>query len=337
MKAETRKVLPREAPPARVWTSLDLLKWTTGYFQKNGVASPRLEAELLLAEVLDCPRIRLYADFEKPVPAEKLARYREYVQRRGEAREPLQYILGHAQFVDLHLKVTPGVLIPRPETEILALWAVARAKGEGVAPASVPAGTPALPPAGTPALRGVRVLDLCTGSGCLALFIASKVAHAEVIATDIAAVALAVAQENARALGLAERVAFRQGDLFAALRPEEQASFDVVVANPPYVDPGCAGTLAPEVREHEPREALFAAEGGFAVVRRILENVGAWLRPGGWLGLELGLGQAEESARAARAAGVFRSVAIGADGARLPRYLHAQRDLTCAGVPGTCS
>jgi len=373
MQAEIKKAPPPEPARARIWTSLDLIKWTTGYFQKKGVASARLEAELLLADVLNCSRIRLYADFEKPVPAEKLARYRECVKRRGEAREPLQYILGHAQFVDLRLKVTPAVLIPRPETEILALWAVERLasagpqlEGEGkgrvgegesggpeeeergakcesgppalAAPASIPAGTPA-PPIQNPKskIQNVRVLDLCTGSGCVALFIASKVAHADIVATDISASALAIAEENARALNLVERVAFRLGDLFGALRPEEKESFDVVVANPPYVDPAAAGTLAPEVREHEPREALFAAEGGLALVRRILSEVGAWLRPGGWLGLELGLGQAAEATQAAQAAGVFQSVASCEDGARLPRYLYAQRDLTWRGKKGTRS
>ena len=156
MQAPIQRMSVPTPPASRVWTSLDLIKWTTGYFQKKGLEHARLEAELLLAEVLGCARIRLYVDFEKPVPADKLAQYREYVKRRGESREPLQYIVGHAQFMDLQLKVTPAVLIPRPETEVLALWAVERAK-ECAARLEPGAQTPA-----------VRVLDMCTGSGCLA-------------------------------------------------------------------------------------------------------------------------------------------------------------------------
>ena len=348
MQAGTRKPPSPEPPPPRVWTSLDLIKWTAGYFLKKGLASPRLEAELLLAEVLNCPRIKLYADFERPVPAEKLAKYREFVKRRGDLREPSQYILGYAQFIDLRLKVTPAVLIPRPETEILALWAVERLLTAG--PQARSTAFQAVEVHGQDAcgtegesggreessqpgqienrkskIENPRVLDLGTGSGCLALYIASKVAHAAVIATDISPAALAVAEENARALNLAQRVAFRQGSLFGALRPEEQASFDLLVANPPYVDPAEAATLAPEVREHEPREALYAAGGGLDVVRAIVAEAAAWLRPGGWLGMELGLGQAENVRQLAQARGVFQSVEIAADGAKLPRYLHAQR------------
>jgi len=328
MQAGTQKLPPSGPPSPRVWTSLDLIKWTTGYFLRKGLASPRLEAELLLAEVLGCPRIRLYADFERPIPADKLAKYREFVKRRGDLREPLQYLLGHAQFIDLRLKVTPAVLIPRPETEMLALWAVERLSRieDPSPPAAQDSATPGAEPIENrkSKIENPRVLDLCTGSGCLALYIASKIAHADVLATDISAAALVLAQENASALNLAQRVAFRQGDLFGALRTEEKASFDLVVANPPYVDPAAAGTLAPEVREHEPREALYAAEGGLAVVEAILAGIGAWLRPGGWLAMELGLGQAEQVRQLAQASGVFQSVGIGEDGAKLPRYLHAQ-------------
>lgn len=330
MPAQPRKPPPPEPQPQRVRTSLDLIKWTANYFQKKGLASPRLEAELLLAEVLNCPRIRLYVDFEKPVPAAKLAQYRKYVTRRAEAREPLQYILGYTQFLDLRLKVAPAVLIPRPETEILALWAVARLK-ESAPPPVLPDQQAPAPPGAEPAAKrnaeseNLRVLDLCTGSGCLALYLAANCSSAQVFATDISADALAVAEENARTLQLAQRVVFRQGDLFGALRPEEQGNFALVVANPPYIDPAAAATLPPEVGAHEPQEALFAPEGGRAVLRRILAEVGAWLRPGGWLGLELGLGQAEEVLQLARASGVFQSVEIAEDGAKLPRFLHARK------------
>lgn len=334
MHAKIQKIPPPEPPAPRVWTSLDLIKWTTSYFDKKGIASPRLEAELLLADVLDCPRIRLYVDFEKAVPPEKLATYREFVKRRAEAREPLQYILGHSQFIDLWLKVSPAVLIPRPETEILALWAVERLK-ERVPPPSPPppppadataqTETPVPPQSSAPLPPSLHALDLCTGSGCLALYMASKVPQASVIATDISAAALALAAENAATLKLAERVVFRQGDLFGALQAEEKGTFDVAVANPPYVDPAVSATLAPEVRDHEPREALYSEGGGLGLVRRILAEAGEWLRPGGWLGMELGQGQADEVRRLAEDAGCYSGVEIREDHAKLLRYVLAQR------------
>jgi len=308
MHARIQDVPAPASPAPRVWTPLDLIKWTTGYFQKKGIASPRLEAELLLADVLDCPRIRLYVDFEKAVPQEKLAQYRDYVRRRGENREPLAYIVGHAQFLDLRLKVGPAVLIPRPETEILALWAVERAKEF------------ALERSGD-----VRVADMCTGSGCLALYIAAKEPRAAVAAADISASALAVAEENARALKLEGRVTFRQGDLFGALPPEEKGTFDLLVANPPYVDPAARETLQAEVRDHEPAEALYAQGGALSIVGRILAEAPAWLKPGGWLGMELGLNQTDGVRRLAQESGGYDSIEITADDAKLPRYLHARR------------
>jgi release factor glutamine methyltransferase len=154
---------------------------------------------------------------------------------------------------------------------------------------------------------------------------ASKAPQASVIATDISAAALALAGENAATLKLTERVVFRQGDLFGALHAEEKGTFDVAVANPPYVDQSASATLAPEVRDHEPREALYAEDGGLSLVRRILAEAGAWLRPGGWLGMELGQGQADEARRLAESAGCYSGVEIREDHAKLPRYVLARR------------
>lgn len=307
MNSKIQKI-PEPAPQQpRVWTSLDLIKWTTDFFKKKGIESARFEAEILLSEVLGCPRIRLYVDFEKPVPQEKLAVFREFVKRRGETREPLQYIAGHTQFIDLKIKVSRAVLIPRPETEELALWAVERAKDiQGDA---------------------LRALDLCTGSGCLALYIASKEPRAQLIATDLSPEALAVAAENAKSLNLDARIAFKAGDLFDALSSEPKNSFDLIVSNPPYIDPATKAGLQPEVRDHEPPQALFADDRGLAVSKRILASAGEWLRPGGALGIEFGVGQAEALRTFATENAALESVEIKEDHAKLPRFILARRKL----------
>lgn len=304
MNGRIEKIPPPADPVPRVWTSLDLIKWTTDYFKKKGIESPRLEAEILLAEVLGCARIRLYVDFEKAVEPEKLARFKEFVKRRAEGREPIQYIVGHCQFIDLKLVVKPGVLIPRPETELLAAWALERAKeviGERV-----------------------RVLDLCAGSGCLGLYLAAKEARAEVVASDISAEALSVAAINALALKVEARVTFVSGDLYAPLSPDLKSSFDILVSNPPYIDPALRSTLQPEVEKHEPVQALFADEAGLAVIRRLINSAAEWLKPGGWLGMEFGAGQAKSVEEIATGAGTFE-IEIRVDDAKIPRMLLAKR------------
>ena len=301
--------VPPPPPPApRVWTSLDLINWTKDFFQKKGVESPRLEAEMLLSAVLGCPRIRLYVDFEKPVPAEKLAQFKDFVKRRAETREPIQYIIGHTDFIDLRLKVNKATLIPRPETEVLALWAVEKSKAvEG---------------------ESVTVVDLCTGSGCLGLFVASKDPRAKVTATDLSAEALALAKENAAALKLEERVAFVHGDLFAALPPELKGTIDVLVANPPYIDPVDRESLQPEVRDHEPAQALFAGDKGLELVKKIISGAPEWLKPGGWLGIELGFGQDALIREFASTISTIDSVGIATDGAKKNRFVHLKRLVT---------
>ncbi len=301
---------PEPTPPApRVWTTLDLINWTKSFFEKKGLEHPRLEAELLLSKALGCARIKLYVDFERPVSAENLAKFRDFVKRRGEKREPMQYIVGNVQFIDLKIKVTPAALIPRPETEILAVWASDRVKelqSKGmVAP---------------------RLFDLCTGSGCIALYVASKNLEAEIVASDISKDALELARENEHALKLGERVKFVEGDLFGALEGLTVAeAFDVIVTNPPYVDENTRAELQIEVRDFEPQGALFAAEGGVAISRRIIANCDTWLKSGGWLGLEFGAGQHKIIEEIATGTGIFDDIQIEKDGGKLPRFLMARK------------
>ena len=303
--SQIQNVPPPQPPQPRVWTSLELINWTKAHFEKKGLESPRLEAELLLAAALGCPRIRLYVDFEKPVPADKLAVFRDYVKRRAETREPLQYILGQTDFIDLKIKVTRAALIPRPETEILALWAVEKAKAV--------------------AGESVTVVDLCTGTGCVALYIALKEPRAKIVATDISADALALARENATAAQLDARVTFAAGDLFAALPPELKGAIDVLVANPPYIDPADRATLQPEVRDHEPATALFAGDKGLEIIHKIIAGASEWLKPGGVLGIEFGFGQDAVIRDAASAIKTMESIEIGSDASKKNRFLYAKR------------
>ena len=247
----------------RSWRLLDILENTSRFFASKGLENARLQAELLLAAVLGVKRLDLYLQFERPLHRSEVDRYREYVRQRLQ-RVPVQYITGVAAFRHLELTVTPAVLIPRPETEVL-----------------VDVALELLP-------EGGRVLDLCCGSGAVALSLAQEAA-AEVVAADVSAAALEVAKANAERCGLAERVEWHCGDLFAPLR--DIAPFDLVAANPPYVRRSDLAQLAPEVRDYEPHLALDGGEDGLAYYRRIAQEAADFIRPGGHLLLEVGDGQ----------------------------------------------
>ena len=255
------------------WTIQRVLDWAVGDFAAKGFARPRFEAEVLLGHVLQVSRLVLYTHFDRPLLPEELAGFREAIRRRR-AGECAAYITGAREFWSMPFKVTPDVLVPRPETETLVDAALACA-----AP-------------------NAAMLDLCCGSGCIAVALAKERPEAQVQASDISEAALAVAQENAETLlGAAGRVRFRQSDLLAGFAPEER--FDIIVTNPPYVRGSEINALAPEVRG-EPRLAL---EGGGAdgldIIRRILQDAGAHLHPNGHLFIELDPQQAHEVAQQA--------------------------------------
>jgi len=245
------------------WTVLKLLRWTADYFAGRGIDSPRLDAELLLADTLGLDRVGLYVNFERPLQADELAVYREKVRRRA-SREPLAYILGRTEFWSLPLKVTLAVLIPRPDTELLVEEALPRLVGEA------------------------RVLDVGTGSGALAIALAHERPGCQVVAIDVSAEALAVAAENACKNNVAERIGFLHADL-AAL---PGGPFDLIVANPPYIPKGDLAALMPEVRDFEPQLALDGGSDGLDAYRALARQVEAILAPGGWLLVEVGIGQA---------------------------------------------
>lgn len=248
---------------AEVWTVLKLLRWTADYFKGHGIDSPRLDAELLLADLLQLDRVGLYLNFERPLQAGELGIFRERVRRRA-GREPLAYILERTEFWSLPLKVTPAVLIPRPDSERLVEEALKRLNGPA------------------------QVLDVGTGSGALAIALAHERPECAVTALDISAAALAVAAENACHNGVATRVAFVEGDL--AELPA--GPFDLVVANPPYIPAGDLAGLMPEVRDFEPRLALDGGIDGLDAYRALTRQAGRLLAEGGWLLVEVGIAQA---------------------------------------------
>ena len=278
-----------------MWTILKLIEWTAGYFAKYGVPNPRLDAELLLSHTLNKKRIALYLSFEQPVVEGDLAIFKGYVQRRAK-REPLQYIIGSQDFCGVTMQVTPAVLIPRPETELLVeetLSLVARRSSLGKR--------------ATNHESRVTILDLCTGSGCIIAALANKLPDAHFTGVDISETALEIARQNTEKWK--DRVELLHGNLFEALSPPPipprrwngfhlrggmgGGAFDVIISNPPYVAESDWPTLQPEIRDHEPKEALIAGEDGLAIIKDITNNAHRFLKPGGQLIIELGDGQAD--------------------------------------------
>ncbi len=274
------------------WTTLSVLDWTTQRFTDAGIAPARLEAQLLLAHVLRCSRVQLYTAFDKPLAEAELAGYRELIKRRL-GGEPVAYLIGEQEFWALPFYVDASVLVPRPDTETVI--EVARAlRPEPAAPC--------------------RVLDLCTGSGAIAISLAKELPGAQVVATEVSAEAAAVARRNAERNAVTERVEVRVGDLFA---PAAGERFDLIVANPPYIASAVIATLAPEVR-HEPPIALDGGPDGLAFYDRICAAAPAHLSPGGAIVLEHGYDQADAVRTRLEAAG-FQRVAMVRDLGKNPR------------------
>jgi release factor glutamine methyltransferase len=323
------------------WTIIRLLEWTRGFFTSKGIDDARLEAELLLAHALGTERMQLYMQHDQVVAEPALSTFRDLVKRRAE-RVPSQYLLGTACFRHLELKVTPAVLIPRPETEILvdeALdlirprhrpeWEFARGEFVDHRTDEAAEAEPELIATGDapPAPREARVLDLCTGSGCIALAIAGECPHATVIATDVSAEALEVARENVETCGFGDRVTLLEGDLFAALDslPKDERTFDLITANPPYVNDRDMATLMPEVRDHEPHIALASGPDGMTVIDRLLAEAPAHLKPGASMLMEIGYDQADEVRRRVDEGSALALVKVRKDLSGHERIVHVRR------------
>jgi release factor glutamine methyltransferase len=255
-----------------VWTIKALLAWTTDYLASKQIESPRAEAQILLAHVLKCNKVDLLVRYDEQPSEGERARFRELIHRRV-AGWPVAYLVGTRDFYLLSFEVSPAVLVPRPETETLVLEALAFLK-----PLSAPS-----------------VLELGTGSGCIAVSIAHQKTDARVTAVELSPDALTVARRNAAKAGVAERIEFLQGDLFTPINSGSR--FDLVVSNPPYIAIGEFPSLAPDVRDHEPRIALDGGPDGLAFYRRIAAGVGPFLKSGGRLLMEIGFTQ-DEAVRA---------------------------------------
>ena len=281
------------------WTIGRLLDWTTKFLGQKGSESPRLDTEVLLAHALGCKRIDLYTRHTKEAPEQARQKFRELVRQRVEGC-PVAYLVGRKEFFSLEFEVNRAVLIPRPDTECVVDECLRLAKG----------------------VAEPRILDIGTGSGCLAVAVARHHKTAKVTAVDISPEALAVASSNAGRNRIGERIRFLQGDLYGPLPSGER--FDFILSNPPYIPRDDLDKLPAGVRDYEPRLALDGGPDGFAVFDRLVAEAPAWLNPGGYLLIEIGSPQeAPARERIGRNSGYELAKTV-LDGSGHPRVLIAR-------------
>jgi len=291
-----------------VWTIKRLLNWTTQYFTKNCIENPRLDAEVLLADSLKTNRLSLYLNYDKPLQRDELRDYKKIIRRRAK-RKPLQYIIGYQEFWSLKFKVNEGVLIPRPETEVLleeALNILLHVK---------------------PSKNRIDILEIGTGSGAIAITLAKEIRKGTIIATDISDTAIKIAKENARMHGVENCVTFLKGSLFQPVR-ENVGLFNLVISNPPYIPTVDFKNLQPEVRDFEPRIALDGGEEGLRFYHQIIPQVGRYLAKDGWLMLEVGKGQSDKVEELIESTGGFHPPSIVKDLSGVERVIKAQNRIT---------
>lgn len=287
-------------PQTEPWTIRRILEWTIGHLTDRKIETPRLDAEILLAHACGCRRIELYTRYDEVLGDQPRGVMRELVKRRAQ-HEPVAYLVGHREFFSLDFRVTSDVLIPRPDTETLVLELLDLAKS----------------------LDAPRILDIGTGTGCIAITAAVNLPTATVTAVDISAAALNVAAENAATHKVNDRVTFLESDLFAALGAE--SSFDMIASNPPYIAEEEWATLQPDVREHEPRHALLAGADGLSVFRPLIAQAVSYLVPGGHLLLEMDTAQADAVCGLLKAESQLQNVRTVNDLTGRPRVAVAER------------
>ena len=289
------------------WTIQKLLNWVTGYLTEKGIDSPRLSAELLLSHVLGLKRIELYTQHDKTVAGQDLDMLRDMVKRAGQ-NEPIAYLVGKTEFYSMEINVTPDCMIPRPETELLVQRAIEFLRTRD----------------------GVQfVCDLCTGSGCIAVVIAKNFPNAHIIATDICDAALAVAASNVQNYQLQDKITLLSGDLFDPIIPQlDTGKFDLIVCNPPYVSSAEYEKLDRNVKDYEPRLALFAGDDGLDIYRRIIEKVDTFLKPDAALILEIGYAQGQAIKELLEQIEVFAEIIIEKDYHNNDRIVTAKKTST---------
>jgi release factor glutamine methyltransferase len=280
---------------------LDLLKSAEKQLRAAGVESAHREAEWLLAAILQTDRANLYLMRERRLQENERARFDEFLNRRLK-REPLQYILGVCEFYGFAFAVTPAVLIPRPETELLVEKAVELASK----------------------FDAPQIIDLGTGSGCIAVSLAKLISKAQLVATDISPAALEIAMTNAKRLGVADRIEFRLADMAQSEAFSHDEQFDLVVSNLPYVLETERASLQPEIRDWEPAEALYVKDDGLKFYRGIIDYCKKHLRPGGWVACEMASQRSTAIEKLFREAG-FHEVQIINDLAGFERHLIGQK------------
>jgi release factor glutamine methyltransferase len=286
--------------PEEPWTVGRILTWTTDYLRRRGSESPRLDTEVMLANVLACDRVRLYTHFDEVVAEECRGRFRELVRRRA-LGAPVAYLVGRKEFYSLSFSVSSAVLIPRPDSEFVVVEFLEVARN----------------------FESPRVVDVGTGSGCLAIACAHHQPTARFIATDISEQALEVARRNAGELGVADRIEFRSGDQLEPVAHE--GPFDAIISNPPYIPTEDLERLEPGVRDYEPLIALDGGKGGLAAVGGLIDGSIHLLRPGGHLILEIGDAQEQPVRSMIEAHAEYRLAPTIYDHSKHPRVVRATR------------
>lgn len=286
----------------------EALKWATEILSLAGVPEPEADTQVLLAHVLGISRPEVFLSGSRILLPDEENRLKKYIRDRA-GRMPLQYILGEQEFWSLLFKVTPDVLIPRPETEILVETVLKRFKREAPVPGDFAA------------------LDLCTGSGILAIVLAKEL-RCPFYATDISRSALCVAEENAKKHGVISSITFLEGDLFEPFRGKK-GLFHLIVSNPPYVPGDVLSDLMPEVKDYEPRRALDGGLDGLSTIREIIDQAPLYLKDDGWIFLEIGQGQSRAVREVLGKGGAFGSISVVPDYSGIDRIVCAQRKTKC--------
>ena len=281
----------------------DILNEATNYFEAVGIPSARLDAEVLLSFCIGCDRLEFYKNPDMTISETMLSAFRNLIARRSQW-EPVAYITGRKEFWTFKLEVNSSVLIPRPDTEVIVEETINICRKTD--------------------FSEMRILDIGTGSGAIALALASEITGAKIVATDISPAAVNLAQKNATALGLKEKIDFRQGNLF---EPVDDV-FDIIVSNPPYIAAEEYKKLPAGVKDYEPREALWAGKSGLEFYEKLIYQAAGFLKKNGWLLLEIGAKQEAGVRKIMEAAGFYESIEMRRDYAGLPRVIKARRKIS---------